>query len=544
MSRSGSLLCALAYLSVVSPTAPAQTVPQLRPIAGPNVNMVSGREWPGGDPNLQKQNEPSIAVSTRNSLRLMAGDNDYRTLDFAGLGFTDPEAVNYDAWPGWFKSLDGGQTWRSTLVPGCSWALGNPNSPCLGSVITGSGMTAGADPTVRSGANGMFFYSFIAFDRKNRSNGAVVVSRFIDDNNREGADTIRFLDDSIVERNNAAQFTDKPYLAIDVPRPGGGTCTIPGSSAQSFPAGNIYIAYTVFLPSEQNVRAKIMFAASRDCGRTWKATKLTEENSINQGAYIAIDPGTGTVYVAWRRFKNVGGMGQVLETDNIMVAKSVNGGQTFTKGYEVVPKGQIRPFDQNTSAASLSFRTNSLPSIAVVPGGRIFLVWSENGAGTYGDARIVMSSSTDGMNWTPYVAVDNHDENSSGTVGATGRGHQITPALTFAGGKLMLAYYDLRDDHTAGRYTSLNRQMYTESRVWSKNSNSGLSDLAAKVFTLLTPGIPSITDAGLKTRHTMDVRVLQMDAAGIPVLPSTKVSQYAFGQRRNSPRQIEQLEFN
>jgi hypothetical protein len=35
----------------------------------------------GGDPFLQRQNEPSLAVSSRNSLHLLAGANDYRTVD-------------------------------------------------------------------------------------------------------------------------------------------------------------------------------------------------------------------------------------------------------------------------------------------------------------------------------------------------------------------------------------------------------------------------------------------------------------------------------
>ncbi len=50
-------------------------------IVGRNVNMVSGTELPGGDPYLQRQNEPSIAVSTRNAMHLLAGSNDYRTID-------------------------------------------------------------------------------------------------------------------------------------------------------------------------------------------------------------------------------------------------------------------------------------------------------------------------------------------------------------------------------------------------------------------------------------------------------------------------------
>src|SRR5215813_8047641 len=88
------------------------------PVPGPNVNMVSGTKWPDGDPNLQKQNEPAIAVSTRNPMHLVAGANDYRTLDFAGLPFIDEDSVTPDAWLGIFKSLDGGATWRSTLLPG------------------------------------------------------------------------------------------------------------------------------------------------------------------------------------------------------------------------------------------------------------------------------------------------------------------------------------------------------------------------------------------------------------------------------------------
>ena len=50
-------------------------------IPGRNVNMVAGTQWPGGDPHLQRQNEPSIAASTRNPLHLLAGSNDYRTVD-------------------------------------------------------------------------------------------------------------------------------------------------------------------------------------------------------------------------------------------------------------------------------------------------------------------------------------------------------------------------------------------------------------------------------------------------------------------------------
>src|SRR5690348_15971877 len=50
-------------------------------VAEQNINMVAGRDWPNGDPYLQRQNEPSLPVSTRNTLHLLAMANDYRSVD-------------------------------------------------------------------------------------------------------------------------------------------------------------------------------------------------------------------------------------------------------------------------------------------------------------------------------------------------------------------------------------------------------------------------------------------------------------------------------
>src|SRR5450432_2093328 len=99
--------------------------PAMAQVAGQNVNMVSGTSWPGGDPFLQRQNEPSMAVSTRNPMHILAGANDYRTVDLelalSGGGETG------DSWLGLFKSFDGGLTWQSTLLPGCKYAVSQCN---------------------------------------------------------------------------------------------------------------------------------------------------------------------------------------------------------------------------------------------------------------------------------------------------------------------------------------------------------------------------------------------------------------------------------
>src|SRR5437870_3597439 len=63
----------------------AGMVPLTAQVPGTNVNMVSGTQWPGGDPFLQRQNEPTMAVSSRNPLHMLAGANDYRTVDLPGV---------------------------------------------------------------------------------------------------------------------------------------------------------------------------------------------------------------------------------------------------------------------------------------------------------------------------------------------------------------------------------------------------------------------------------------------------------------------------
>ena len=72
---------------------------------GANVNVIAGT-GADGDWTLQRQNEPSIACSSRNPRNCIAGANDYRTVDipFPAVG----ERVTGDAWLGWYTTKDGG----------------------------------------------------------------------------------------------------------------------------------------------------------------------------------------------------------------------------------------------------------------------------------------------------------------------------------------------------------------------------------------------------------------------------------------------------
>src|SRR5690348_11109344 len=150
--------------------------PVFAQISGPNVNMVSGTTWPGGDPFLQRQNEPSMAVSSVNPSHLFALSNDYRTVDIPGItGGVDETG---DSWLGVFKSFDGGRTWRSTVLPGCPYNTAQCTEPYSPAILQPLGLQAASDPTVRPGTNGLLFASGIAFRRGTNAPGVVFVSRF------------------------------------------------------------------------------------------------------------------------------------------------------------------------------------------------------------------------------------------------------------------------------------------------------------------------------------------------------------------------------
>jgi len=492
-------------------------------VPGNNVNMVSGTSLPAGDPFLQRQDEPSMAVSSRHTLRLLAGANDYRTVDLPGLPNGEETG---DAWLGVFKSNNGGLTWTSTLIPGYP----QDQSPQgLSSPI--HGFQAAADPTVRAGTNGLFYYSGIAFNRGVNAPGAIFVARYIDNNNKENGDPIQYLSTALIDTGNSGQFIDKPWLAADVPLAGAPMCSIPTTPVQTFPAGNVYIAYAVFPGSNNN---QILFARSTDCGATWtKPTKLSEGQQLSQGVTMVVSPVSGgpstphPIYVAWRRFANPN------STDAILIARSLDGGQTFSKATVVA---NILPFDQGTSTGS--FRTDTFPSMAIDQTGRVYLVWSQRNL--FGNARIVMSSSPDGTSWTAPVSVDDPTP--------TFQNQQFMPSITSTAGKLMVLYYDSLEDHTVG--------------VLAKTCPPGKTCTAFGQFLeyrqpIADSGLPGpfpgfLSDAGLHRRRTLDVRTAQANPGASPAFgPSVRVSNYLYGSspayatQLNLPaNSILQLQFN
>jgi hypothetical protein len=583
VSRSLAVFASIASLCLTPAATRAQVV-------GENVNMVSGTEWPGGDPFLQRQNEPTMAVSSVNSQHLMAGANDYRSVDVPDPAYGEMAAG--DAWLGVFKSLDGGQTWKSVLLPGypqdqSAVGLASPLKTWMKVPATFTPdvtkqvqvkLPGAADPVMRAGTDGMFYFLGINFAR-DRSVSRLFLGRFIDQNNKEngdatqGTDPVRYLDTRIIAKstdtglNGGKQiFIDKPWMVVDVPRDTTHTCTVPDpekpatrtapEGTKQILAGTIYVGWAQFAPGD--VSSDIMLTSSTNCGVSWATPrKLNTSNSkINQGVALGIEPVTGRLIVAWRR------VASGKQSDAIMATRA-NGRKKPFAAPRVVAK--LVNFDLGTGLGQA--RTQTMPSMAISSDGKVsyvHLAWSAR-AGAGGPSRIWMSSAKiltppSGDNdadepddyepetrvkWTTAATVNVGDVVDDFGHKLT-RGHQYMPALTASQGRLVLFYYDSRLDHTR-RYFRPNAPtrdpLNPTKLVWApdpdgkfyKEELGPIGELANPASTTAslvfgnTPGADFNDSVLTGTRHTVDVRVGMAQPSLSPSFSSVLVSRFPFG---------------
>lgn len=503
---------------------------QSGPVAGRNVNIVGGPTMLTldpfdlvGDPLRAQQNEGSCAISPRNHLDILCGANDYRIIDLPGI---DPNKLPGDAWAGVFQSRDGGLTWQSRLHPG----FGLDSHDSVLKVFP-----AMADPVVRIGPGGLGFFSGIALERGEKPLGLLFVSTWMNLMAREGdAEPFKHVRTTLVQDGNAGQFIDKPWFALGTPIPGQ-TCTldVPAGDgtmvSQTVPRTPVYIAWATFVGHAGNDHTKIYFSRSLDCGVTFsKPLNVSSGNFKNQGVQLVVVPGTNTVFMAWRRGATNS------EGDALIVTRSSNGGQSFSSPIAVAEGAPVQqanavatsaagkkssktatssnapatfpycPFDQGTTP--YTFRTTGFPTLAA-GGGRAFLFWSQRqGNCSNGVARVMVSSSADGVGWTTPGMVDNPNVPA----------HQILPSATVAGDKLQVAWFDFRSD-ASGLFGPF---------VEEKSVIEGLSPTAPP-----------------RRRHTVDVRGAESPVGLNLAFTPYPVSQYIFGIPAGESEK-QQLQFN
>jgi hypothetical protein len=492
-------------------------------VAGQNINMVSGTDFPAGDPFLQRQNEPSIAVSSRNSQHLLGGANDYRTVDIADPGATDELG---DAWLSVFTSTDGGDTWRSTLMPGYP-----QDQSAVGKASPLHAYTAATDPTIRAGSHGLFYYSGLVFNRGSNAPSGVFVSVFQDQNNKgNGTGAIQttggaagnpflYVSAKLVDSGTSGQFLDKPWIVVDIPRPNHiATCSVNGKTIQS---GYVYLFYTKFSGSKNNPASQIKETYSSDCGKTWvNPQSISQSSKYNQGTVAAIDPVNGNIWVAWRQLS----LGNMSQPDAMIVASSTDGGFSYIVGNGpayTFPTGTT--FDQNSSSSS--FRTIDVPALAVDKNSRVWLAFSQRkvGPGGTGASRImVMTRAAGSSTWSAPYQADSTSPLSSV------HAHQFMPSFGYAYGKLMLAWYDTRWDNQQIIVNCTPNSSSTPSCVQTHVPIPG-SPLAGPTPNYGAVFQTQVLDPIGGVRHTIDVVGALIDPSqfGSPV-SAVQISQYPF----------------
>jgi hypothetical protein len=359
----------------------------------------------------RSQNEPTVAVDPRNAAIVVAGSNDYCA-----------QIVNSDVWPGYYRSTDGGATWRDSLVPGYP----ADNSPAGLASPTHGQCAAAGDPTQAFDTGGRLFYGFICFNRGKPVNGSTYVAVY----DRDGA---RYLRTVLVDAgtpsaqfNGSGLFQDKINLAVD--------------QTSGSHAGSVYVAWARYSGKAPN--NVILFSRSTDHGQSFSTPiRISPGLAQEQFADIAVGP-DGAVYVTYRSYA-----AQAQTSDAVWLVKSTDGGATFGNPRLV---STFTPFssDQFTGGSGgvdcgdgpfacpsgLTFsRFDSLSAVAA-DGTGVHVVWSARNGN--GQARIYVRNSPDGLTWPT----------SATTLDPVTAGHQWFPDIASADGVLTVVFYDSRGD--------------------------------------------------------------------------------------------------
>src|SRR3989442_14094885 len=286
--------------------APAHALP----VVGPNVDITASN-----DSAERQQVEPTIAVDPHNPSVVVAGAQDYRLLSTGG-----------HRWHGYYRSVDGGQTWSVRLLPGYP----GDNSPQgLASPLHGAYLAI-SDPVLAFDRSGNVYYAGITAAATFTSNSGfnLFVAKFIND----GAD---YAFTTLLPRP-LYNLADKPWITAD--------------SSGGPSDGTVYVTYDTFSLSGGATDAGVALIRSTDGGVTYSLPLLAIRQGFASG--VAVD-GQGRVFVSSLT------PGRSRTSSNIAVAVSNDGGLAF-HGHEIAASVSLAP----NPLPGNSFRFFTIPQIA------------------------------------------------------------------------------------------------------------------------------------------------------------------------------------
>jgi hypothetical protein len=302
-----------------------------------------------------KQNEPAVAIDASRPQILAAGANDNIDLELCNAGddTTCPFTPNVGV-TGVQFSLDGGATWVQPTYRGisarhCAGAPGpdpgcttNPTGP-IGTLprYDELNLVSNGDPALafgpRPGAGGFSWSNgsrlYVANIATNvtadvgepgvKGDGAIAVSRTDDVAGAAAGNNLAWRRPVIASKQSSARFADKEQIWAD-------------NAASSRFFGNVYVCYVAFTG---NGSGPLAVARSTNGGDTWSTTNVTGGANVSKkhfgqsGCTIRTDS-TGVVYVFFEEFTSPEFAG-LPTTGRHMLAKSSDGGRSFTKAFEV-----------------------------------------------------------------------------------------------------------------------------------------------------------------------------------------------------------------
>ena len=278
-------------------------------------NDLTDSDVDSNDGGSRRQgNEPYSVIDPTNPDHVYAGWNDYCLTDLAA------------GWQGFAYSLDGGESWTNSIVPGYPQ---DTSSEGTESPLFGTHTDAG-DPIAAFDNDGNLFVGGISFNRAKPSRGDVYVATYGTDPHASGY-PVDYLRTVVVGQGtpSAVQggiFQDKPMLEVD--RTGGAH------------DGNVYVCWSRFTGAGgQN---KVYFSRSTDSGATFShpiAVSRSEDIKSIQGCDIAIEA-DGDVYVTFRTFT-----ANQVQREALGFVRSTDGGMTFSRSQIVTNITPYFPVD-------------------------------------------------------------------------------------------------------------------------------------------------------------------------------------------------------
>jgi hypothetical protein len=377
------LLTAVVVPALLIGSGPAMAAP----LGGTPLLALSGRSpFPdrcgtGEATQAGAEVEAQLAVDPSDPAKMVAAWQQDRSL-LAGAGALST---------GVSVSDDGGRSWRRVQVPGTTGCVSG-------------GFDRASDPWVSIGADGTAYLATLQLSVGNGAIGSkVVVNRSLDG----GATWSPAV--AVADRGG---YEDKETVTADPARPAA--------------------AYAVWARAEDGIPRTAYFARTVDGGATWSTPQAVYTPAAGRGAnghQIAVAPDGALIDVFTE-----GGSGLVGQV--VMAMRSEDQGATWSSPMPVGQSSALPTVDpeRNTPIST----GGPLPTVAIAPGGDVFVAWQS--LGLAGSGEIQFARSID-------HARSFQVQRSIPRV----RASPFTPALAAGPGGLAVSYYDFRFDRRGDR---------------------------------------------------------------------------------------------